>query len=221
LFGDSARTNILANPYRFDVPPHGKAKIERMIRQRILLSVLLAWALVMIVPDVLRVVQPLASFGFHADSDGLIYDVTGPFDEKEQSPAWNAAIRTGDWLALKEPLLLISRLHEGATRLTDRYFNRELDQAERSITAAILKAKGPVASRPDSGRAPLSRPQAVLRHPSAATAPSSGATATDMAGESRRPGLCRRIPRCSSRYPRASPSASATRRTASPSATRI
>ena len=69
-----------------------------MIRQRILLSVLLAWALVMIVPDVLRVVQPLASFGFHADSDGLIYDVTGPFDEKEQSPAWNAGIRTGDWL---------------------------------------------------------------------------------------------------------------------------
>jgi len=117
LFGDSARTNILANPYRFDVPPHGKAKIERMIRQRILLSVLLAWALVIIVPDVLRVVQPLASFGFHADSYGLIYDVTGPFDEKEQSPAWNAAIRTGDWLALKEPLLLISRLHEGATRL--------------------------------------------------------------------------------------------------------
>jgi len=94
LFGDSARTNIRANPYQFDVPPHGKAKIERMIRQRILLSVLLAWALVMIVPDVLRVVQPLALFGFHADSDGLIYDVTGPFDEKERSLAWNAGIRT-------------------------------------------------------------------------------------------------------------------------------
>ena len=30
-----------------------------MTRQRILLIVLLAWALVMIVPDVLRVVQPL------------------------------------------------------------------------------------------------------------------------------------------------------------------
>jgi hypothetical protein len=72
-----------------------------MIRQRILLSVLLAWALVMIVPDVLRVVQPLASFGFYADSDGLIYD-TGPFDAKEQSPAWNAGIRAGDRLAIKE-----------------------------------------------------------------------------------------------------------------------
>ena len=51
-----------------------------MTRQRILLIVLLAWALVMIVPDVLRVVQPLGSFGFYADNDGMIYDVTGPFD---------------------------------------------------------------------------------------------------------------------------------------------
>ena len=51
-----------------------------MTRQRILLIVLLAWALVMIVPDVLRVVQPLGSFGFYADNDGMIYDVTGPFE---------------------------------------------------------------------------------------------------------------------------------------------
>ena len=55
-----------------------------MTRQRILLIVLLAWALVMIVPDVLRVVQPLGSFGFYADNDGVIYDVTGPFDEESE-----------------------------------------------------------------------------------------------------------------------------------------
>ena len=48
-----------------------------MTRQRIPLIVLLAWALVMIVPDLLRVVQPLGSFGFYADNDGLIYNVTG------------------------------------------------------------------------------------------------------------------------------------------------
>ena len=51
-----------------------------MTRQRLLLIVLLAWALAMIVPDVLRVVQPLGSFGFYADNDGVIYDITGPFD---------------------------------------------------------------------------------------------------------------------------------------------
>jgi len=70
-----------------------------MIRRRILLIVLLAWALVMIVPDVLLVATPLTSFGFYADNDGLIYDVIGPFDEREQSPAWNAGIRVGDRLA--------------------------------------------------------------------------------------------------------------------------
>ena len=48
-----------------------------MTRQRLLLIVLLAWALVMIVPDLLRVAQPLGSYGFFADNDGVIYDVTG------------------------------------------------------------------------------------------------------------------------------------------------
>ena len=73
-----------------------------MTRQRILLIVLLAWALVMIVPDVLRVVQPLGSFGFYADNDGMIYEVIAPFDEEHQSPAWNAGIREGDKLALSK-----------------------------------------------------------------------------------------------------------------------
>ena len=54
----------------------------------------------MIVPDVLRVVQPLSSFGFYADSDGRIYNVTGPFDDKGESPAWRAGIRVGDRLDL-------------------------------------------------------------------------------------------------------------------------
>jgi len=71
-----------------------------MTRQRLLLIVLLAWALVMIVPDLLRVVQPLGSFGFYADNDGLIYDITGPFDAESNSPAWQAGIRDGDRLAL-------------------------------------------------------------------------------------------------------------------------
>ncbi|HVQ11179.1 MAG TPA: hypothetical protein VMS19_04680 [Methyloceanibacter sp.] len=71
-----------------------------MTRQRLLLIVLLAWALVMIVPDLLRVAQPLGSFGFYADNDGLIYNVTGPFDAESDSPAWNAGIRDGDKLYL-------------------------------------------------------------------------------------------------------------------------
>ena len=64
--------------------------------------VLLAWALAMIVPDLWRVVQPLGSFGFYANNDGLSYDVTGPFDDQTASPAWNAGIREGDRLDLSK-----------------------------------------------------------------------------------------------------------------------
>jgi hypothetical protein len=70
--------------------------------QRIILVVLLAWGLAMIVPDLLRVVRPVGSFGFYANNDGLIYDITGPFDAETDSPAWNAGIRDGDRLALGE-----------------------------------------------------------------------------------------------------------------------
>jgi hypothetical protein len=54
----------------------------------------------MIVPDLWRVLQPLASYGFSANNDGLIYDVRKPFDELSQSPAWRAGIRKGDRLDL-------------------------------------------------------------------------------------------------------------------------
>jgi hypothetical protein len=71
-----------------------------MVGHRILLIVLLAWGLLMIVPDLWRVVQPLGSFGFDTDNDGLIYDVTGPFPDKTASPAWKKGLREGDRLDL-------------------------------------------------------------------------------------------------------------------------
>lgn len=66
------------------------------IGQRILLIVLLTWALAMIVPDVWRVAQPLGAYGFYANNDGLIYDVVGSFDRQQDSPAWKAGLRDGD-----------------------------------------------------------------------------------------------------------------------------
>ena len=68
--------------------------------KRALLIVLLIWALLMIVPDLMRVVRPLAAFGFYANNNGLIYDVTGPFEDEKESPAWRAGIRPGDQLDL-------------------------------------------------------------------------------------------------------------------------
>jgi hypothetical protein len=67
-----------------------------MWRQRVVLSALLIWALLMIVPDLLQVARPLGSFGFSANSDGLIYDVADPFLDRTASPAWKAGIKEGD-----------------------------------------------------------------------------------------------------------------------------
>ena len=69
-----------------------------MTRHRILFFGLLIWALAMIVPDFVRAVRPLGSFGFYADSNGLIYDVAGPFESEAQSPAWKTGVRAGDHL---------------------------------------------------------------------------------------------------------------------------
>ena len=73
-----------------------------MTRQRVILSALLVWALIMIVPDLLQLAQPLGSFGFYANGDGLIYDVIGPFAEETASPAWKTGIRQGDRLDLSQ-----------------------------------------------------------------------------------------------------------------------
>jgi hypothetical protein len=71
-----------------------------MTPSRLLLIGLTLWGLAMIVPDLLRVAQPLGSLGFFANNDGLIYDVAGPFVEQADSPAWQAGIRPGDRLDL-------------------------------------------------------------------------------------------------------------------------
>jgi hypothetical protein len=74
--------------------------MQSMTPSRLLLIGLTLWALLMIVPDLLRVAQPLGSFGFYADNDGRIYDVAGPFEQEADSPAWQAGIRPGDRLDL-------------------------------------------------------------------------------------------------------------------------
>jgi hypothetical protein len=67
---------------------------------RVALLLLTIYALAMIAPDSLRVVRPLGSFGLAMDGDGLIYDVRGPFESEEESPAWQAGLRAGDRLDL-------------------------------------------------------------------------------------------------------------------------
>ena len=68
---------------------------------RSLLIALTLWGLVIVVPDLLRVAQPLASIGLFANGDGLITDVTDPFPNEAASPAWRAGIRVGDQIDLQ------------------------------------------------------------------------------------------------------------------------
>jgi hypothetical protein len=72
-----------------------------MTPSRVLLILLAAWGLAMIVPDLVRVVQPLGSLGFFANNDGLVYDVEGPFANEAASPAWRAGLRVGDRIDLE------------------------------------------------------------------------------------------------------------------------
>lgn len=71
-----------------------------MTSGRLLLIALMLWGLAMVVPDLLRVVSPLGSFGFYADNDGVVSSVTGPFADEHSSPAWQAGLRVGDHLDL-------------------------------------------------------------------------------------------------------------------------
>src|SRR5215468_12537659 len=69
---------------------------------RVLLVALTFWALAMIIPDFYRVYQPLGSFGFYANNDGIITDIQGPFRDQTASPAFRAGLRVGDRLDLAE-----------------------------------------------------------------------------------------------------------------------
>jgi len=72
------------------------------IAGRVLLVALAFWALAMVVPDLYRLYQPLGSFGFYANNDGVITDVQGPFLNQTTSPAFRVGLRVGDRLNLAE-----------------------------------------------------------------------------------------------------------------------
>jgi hypothetical protein len=76
--------------------------VLRRNRGRIAIVALAIWALAMIVPDLQRLWQPLGSFGFYSNNDGLITDVQWPFMDETLSPAWQAGLRRGDRLDLAQ-----------------------------------------------------------------------------------------------------------------------
>lgn len=77
------------------------AAARRSLAGRGLLILLAAWALLLVAPDLIRLVRPLGSLGFAADNNGLIYDVQGPFPTLADSPAWQAGLRDGEHIDLR------------------------------------------------------------------------------------------------------------------------
>jgi len=69
----------------------------------VLVVVLAAWALLVTMPDALRVVQPLGMLGFTADNDGLVSAVA------PGGPAERAGVRAGDRIALDAMSCRVSR----------------------------------------------------------------------------------------------------------------
>ncbi|MFO1142265.1 MAG: hypothetical protein U1E59_07730 [Amaricoccus sp.] len=67
---------------------------------RLILALLTLYAIAMIAPDYLRIFRPLGSIGMTVDANGRIFEVQGPFDTLEESPAWRAGLRPGDRLDL-------------------------------------------------------------------------------------------------------------------------
>src|SRR5260221_4760909 len=110
----------------------------------LLLIGLTAWALLMIAPDLYRVVDPLASAGFAADNDGRIYDVRGPFPQEADSPAWKAGLRVGDRIDLTAMRCVPARGAACASLLSvlGGMGGTQLVRAGRVLALTILPADG-------------------------------------------------------------------------------
>jgi hypothetical protein len=86
----------------------------------------------------------------------LLHHEVERIQESLQVPGWA-------WLAIGAiAIFLITRLHEGAVHLADRFFNRALDAAELELGAAMLNAKEPARDRPASGAGAVPKAQSDL-----------------------------------------------------------
>ena len=129
-----------------------------MTRDRILVIVLALWGLAMIVPDLVRVVHPLGSFGLYANNDGLIYSVSGPFEDRASSPAWQAGIRVGDRLDLERlrcRLSDVSKLRPGARGAWRHEFRH---CPAKTVTLPLAATEHGARTPSDPGRHSSARP---------------------------------------------------------------
>ena len=113
-------------------------------RARALLIVLAVWALAMIVPELYRVIDPLASFGIAVDNDGKVIDVSGPFKRPDASPAARAGVRVGDRVDIRAMRCLpLSRLEcRSLTALLGGLGGTQVTLPERAIDLVLADTAG-------------------------------------------------------------------------------
>ena len=109
----------------------------------ILLLALTLWALAMVVPDLYRLVQPLGSFGFYANNDGLVTDVRGPFPNDVASPAFQAGVRPGDRLDLTQMRCIQLRTLTCSSAMAALGGMRLVNDGERAELSFVTSPKRP------------------------------------------------------------------------------
>ncbi len=109
----------------------------------ILLLALTLWALAMVVPDLYRLVQPLGSFGFYANNDGLVTDVRGPFPNDAASPAFQAGVRPGDRLDLTQMRCIQLRTLTCSSAMAALGGMRLVNDGERAELSFVASPKRP------------------------------------------------------------------------------
>ncbi len=130
----------LTQPARVD--PHTRGPTHRA--DRMLLLVLTVWALAMVVPDLYRLVRPLGSFGFHANNNGLITDVRGPFPDEASSPAFQAGLRPGDRLDLARMRCIPVSTLQCASAMAALGGMRLVSNGQRAVLTLVASSEAPV-----------------------------------------------------------------------------
>ena len=118
-------------------------------------------------------------------------------------------------------MFLISRLHEDAVAVVDRFFNRALDHLERTLSQAMGEAQATEPSTGFSPTRPGARSNSALPPPSADKDRPSCGMKTAKGGETATPGNLELRSLCSRPCPLASPSASTNERTMGPISRRV
>jgi hypothetical protein len=122
--------------------------LSKSILSRLALVVLTAWGLAMVLPAFHRMVWPLASYGLDVDNNGVVVDLTGPFDHGQDSPAAMSGLAVGDrldmqqmncWTPSSRACAALVTVLGGSAGLQETFPGREIDLIIRPATGGASR----------------------------------------------------------------------------------